>query len=405
MNISKIIMKRTIVAVFFVVTSSPGLFAESFGMGNIISVYAESGLNSLRNPALIMAQPQNSSFEAALFYTPYKKTDNNVSTDLAPNVSIEETGFYSGGLFLSYSKKSGNFGFGIGLTSGGYDQVSYSTSKYTVSSNVDKTETFGVSPLLITSFSFRLDKGHFFGFQIGLGYSHEYSKKEKTAGEIFKGNSDIFSAEPAFGYLAKGEKSEAGIMLKPGKYILRRDRMDYEDTTPSNGTLKIPFYSRYDTALALTAGGYFKVKPEVGIAMEFEYRIPSTRNEKFFDDFNGFPPTTATSNIYSRNYLMLKTGADYKIRKNIIISGGAAYLNAIVDSDRNGKQHSEVDYYFITAGVDYIFENGARVSVTPNFSYMERKFKWDAQGATSFHMEIKSSVYNTGLMLAFSTSY
>ncbi len=376
------IIKNLFIAVICVSSFAQDLFASSYFMGSIESVYSDRLLNVLRNPALIPSQKEPGSIGAAVKYQGYTKIDMTTDFDFASvtgensDSSREKT--IEGTAVISFSKRVGNTGFGIGLASSQDEQfiltedrtelIYYDPGGNKISS--DKREKItAYNPALLMSFGMKTGENTFAGLKLSLGTSltkKEIREENEVNSALFSDKSlNIeflsYSAELELGIFRREGNSETGLIIKSGAFSLSGAKLDYEYTDSaslvSSGSEKISFFRQMKKGPAVVAGSYIKVLPSLGIAVEGEYRLPAYYDDKSFDDNTYMEKTNRITISQSIN---IRGGCRITINPFITIStgGGFGFIDMDGTTENRGSILGKINGFFGMLGADLYLAKG-----------------------------------------------
>ena len=162
-----------------------------------------------------------------------------------------------------------------------------------------------MSPRFVFSFGGTVKGEHSVGVQCAAGYSffrddtnyittlnyqpdqkHHSSKRTEEA-----------RAELAFGYSYRTADSQAGLMLRSGRFAWQKTKIYYSHAVISlpnylpsgfaayfpsvfSGSVSDPYTFQYDRGFSIVAGGYHKPSRYIALALEGEFQIPITYSMK-----------------------------------------------------------------------------------------------------------------------------
>ncbi len=382
-------MKNIILAVLIITTAAGLLQASSIFTGNVESVYPDPLSGALRNPALIPAQKNENSLGLILRYKPYDKNDLSIDANITfidnPEIKYEETKSLAGTAYVSYTGRSGDLGWGIGIAAMDDDQYGISETKNTITGTMTsststikmagaekKTSTY---PSLSFSLGSRVGNSSFAGFKLTGGYQKVITDKEQSGynnGAINSKTkstniSEAFAAEAQLGFFTIEGNSQAGFIVKSGNFCIARSSIDYQSELPasSKGSTDTPFYRQFKKGPSIVAGGYSSFGDFLGVTLEGEYRISSYYNEKYYDD-----------KLYAEQKIKKTNNPEYHFRGGLeftishaltaSLGGGCIFAGSSgFDSDPviGVKKEDSMDMriYFATAGFDINISKNTKI--------------------------------------------
>ena len=355
--------------------------AAAFSMGQFQTVASDGSLDVLRNPSLLTAQAPNNAIGILFLAAPYTNRRFSYNATLGSTVSkpdLHETKRMAGSMYLSYSGKTPRGMVGVAIDADNpyqalsrrfqrnYFGINPSGPSY---ENMDVNgRSLAVSPRLVISYGMVVSGNHSLGFQWALGYTRT---REKTTfvsmyNAIFNSHHwttktmDDISAEMCLGYSYRTDNSQAGLMVRSGRFNWERTKInfghgDFSKSILFSGSVSEPFYLAYDRGFSILAGGYHKLAPYIAVALEGEYEVPIHYNYKAVR----YDETTALYGV-SNNITIRKAGL-YAIRAGFeilppgpvtISLGGQVSTTREKGKSRSMNESVNTDTFGGTLGLD-----------------------------------------------------
>jgi len=337
------------------------LYADAIFAGNVTSVNSDSGLNALRNPALMSKQKDDSIGIFYMYsYLMHSDFDVNLSfsgLDADTNATNHEN--YNGALILSDVFHSGKNAYGIGITKTDDGQAVLSNSETDInllsynSNSTEKTRYFGSSVML--SYSHEINNNDSLGLQIETTAFNEYKKKNtvtSTPDNInFQTETTRIKSSCSFGYHLIENSFEFGAILNTGSFGIENQKYELTNTSGHNEHKISNYYIRKD-GIGVLLG--FAIKPATKWVFNFEAGsiLPYSYKEKQWDETTLEESTNKINVIYT---FLAKGGLNYKYNQYINFGFGGSYVSYKANStDTDGFEAdiSKAVIYMATAGID-----------------------------------------------------
>jgi len=377
--------------------------ASAVSMGQLQTVASDGALDVLRNPSLLTAQQVDNALGVLFLTTAFSdRRYSSGSATINTNVSqprYRAPKYLTGSLFLSYSRRTSKGTVGIGIDAGNpfqavserYGRTYYglNTSVYAIEYLNARCKRTTISPRFIISYGIAVSGNHAIGLQWTLGYGQTREKVDfvQTYGTtladqhwVTKKTEDI-NAEMSLGYSFKKEGSQAGVMLRSGRFnwersYLRFGHGEYGKGLTFSGSVKENYYLHYDRGLHIIAGGYQKISSYFAVALEGSYEIPFSYNYKDvrYDEVTSF--FGMSNNMTIRKTGLYALGAGFEILPSgpaTISLGGN--LSTTRERRTNGiiKETKNTDTYTGSLGVDIRAIDALLVMVGSRLVYTHRR--------------------------------
>ena len=348
--------------------------AESLYMGNVESVYSKSRFNAIRNPALMSMQVPENTLGVLLVYNAFSGQDvsSEFDIDSIDNESSETDikDLLSGSVYLSWSAKFGKSALGFGVISGPENQYVTKRNSGTVTGITavpedyrveNKEEIKSLNPAAAFSVSRETGKNSAIGFQLITGYSWEetrsseyqylnmvlQSRKRETL--LLR----TWFAELRGGYCHREGPVETGILISSGAMCIQDSEIDYYNSTmvPVDGSSHTTPHFQNRSGASITAGGFIKFTPALGLALEGRYALPASYGKKIFIESDY---TVHKVMINSEPFFSLSCGIEYVLSPVVTLSVGGSYglLSTFIENKDGGSNRNDISIFFVSAGVD-----------------------------------------------------
>ncbi len=378
------IIPITFILFFYLVIFEGYTDANTLFLGNIESVYPDGAINALKNPALVSAQKEKSSLGLLLNYRVYDQVNSDLNlgilTDEKTETEIEKD--ITGGTSIVFTKKFNKQGFGIGLSNSDSYIYSYKEEKTRFSGTTAASQVYSVNteekvkninPKISFNYGLQLGENSFFGLKLTGIYSRTDTESETT--EIVKAGTvtvstvnknhdeikSIISGELCFGFYFNEKGSQLGFMAKSGKLSFVKSDIDYynDELTEPEGENSYSYYKQYNEGVSLLAGGYTRLLPFLGIALEGGFQLPAYYNEKSFDDKTFESKETSVAN---KSVILIKGGLDFILSPRLRVDIGGNLFFATISADGENTSYGNSDYrgFNCMAGLDYYSQGGIR---------------------------------------------
>jgi hypothetical protein len=374
--------------------------AAAFTMGQLQTVSSDGSLDVIRNPSLMTAQKTDNSVGIILLSTPF--TSNRFSYDFfqVPWISTgraRDTKFITGSMFLSYCRKIQNGVIGLALDTDNQYQGVYTRYERTntgiLTGHFIRTVISGKStimtPRFVLSYGTTVSGNHSVGIQCAAGYMLfrddtgyqsvvDYFPYQKNHA---RKKTEEARAELSFGYSYRDADSQAGLMIRSGRFSWRKTKIYYSHgdfITPLMfaGSASEPFNFQYERGFTLIGGGYHKLASFIAIALEGEYEIPVTYAWKDlrYDEMTGFYAVTNNLAVDKSGLYCLRAGFEILPSGPVTINLGGGM--STTRESRRGKFFSEfinTDTFTGTFGIDFKFVENLMIMAGSQLIYTKER--------------------------------
>ncbi len=356
--------------------------ASAVSMGQIQTVATDGALDVLRNPSLLTAQQGDNALGVLFLSTAFSDRRYSYGSAMMSSAvsqpRYKRSKYLTGSLFLSYSRRTSNGTVGIGIDAGNpfqamseqYGRTYYglNTSSYASEYLDERCDRTSISPRLIISYGIVVSGNHAIGLQWTLGYGQAREKDNyvQTYAATLVGQhwatkkTEDINAEMSLGYSFKKDGSQAGLMLRSGRFnwertYLRFGHGDFGKGLVFSGSVKENYYLRYDRGLQIMAGGYQKITSYFAVALEGAYEIPFSYNYKDvrYDEVTSF--YGMSNNMTIRKSALYAISAGFEILPSgpvTICLGGNVGTTRERRTNGKIKETMNSDTYAGSLGVD-----------------------------------------------------
>ncbi len=400
---------------FFLLSMAIGLPASEHAdaaaltMGQFQSIASDGSLDALRNPSLMTGQTATSSIGVIFLSNLYLNrlfSYSSITGSTYARPRFHDSKSMAGSMFLSYCGKTPRATVGIAIGADNPYQADYTRySREYIGNNISTTAsadyriTTGdirkISPSLVISCGVIVSGNHSIGFQWALGYSRirEKSKSYILSGTIMTfahravKRTENVSAEMSLGYSYRTPDSQAGLMIRSGRFNWEKTNIkfghgDFTNSLIYPGRVSEPYYLQYDRGLSITAGGYHKLAPFIAVALEGEYEIPVHYNHKAvrYDETTVFYGMTTNLLIRKSGLYSISAGFEILPSGPVTISLGGKV--STTRERRKGMRLAEslnTDVYSGTLGLDIRVIDSLLVMVGSRLVYTHERTAVTAQ--------------------------
>lgn len=376
----------TILTLFLYINS----YSEAIFSGNISTVNPRSGINALRNPALMSRQNEDD-FSFIYVYSYLMNSDVNsdakvLGLKVNSDVTMDEA--FNGAAYISNVWVSGRNAYGIGVSKTGDGQVKISSSDYQVDVNRSVEDKTYVGSTLFLSYSYRINSKQSIGLQIETNASNEYTDKDKkTDNKELEITTNKFSWGGTLGYYIHENQFSFGAMLKPGLYGIENNKYDLNDKTLMTETHKnISNYYVHNESLSGILGFGYRPNYKLMLAIEAGSLLPYTKEEKSCDD-SLVEANTKTKLKYAG---LIRAGIDYAYNAALSIDFGAGYTRYKAESEDNYFKTSSFIYSIgqVTAGLDIKPSKDYHLLFGLSYSKFFQKINLDQSPSLSLKLDV-----------------
>jgi len=271
-----------------------GARASAFSLGRIQTVSSDGSLDVIRNPAILASHRENNGVGFIVLAAPFHEHRYGYDayrSSWLTSFRARDRRYTAGGIRLSYIKKISGGAIGFALDTDNAQGAEYYryAKTYTSLNAADqniftmKGSNLTVSPRLVISLGKMVAGNHAVGAQLSLGYTQAgdrylfSSLLNSTVDQRHHADkkTDGMNAEASLGYSYRDALSQAGIMVRSGRFLLKRTKIHYTHAEFTSslffaGSVSEPQHLKYDRGLSIVAGGYRKLTSFVAVAL----RIP-----------------------------------------------------------------------------------------------------------------------------------
>ncbi|MCX8123317.1 MAG: hypothetical protein N3F66_04045 [Spirochaetes bacterium] len=387
-------------------------------MGGISTVTSEGAIDTTRNPALLGTL----SYTTASFYlmgdvyhTEDAKPKLSASGITINSVDQANDYYYSFSLFAGYAKPLGQGMLGYSISS--KDNL-YLRKKDTqklngsipnpipppLSLTFEQTETTitdELKPTLSIAYGGSLSDNTFFGIQCAIT---PFFSNKKTQNDNSLSPTDYsyiiteygVLLQPSLGFLLTQNDTQVGLRFTPSviKCVKKQVEADFSVTDISySDSWDIQQYE----GPQIIAGGYAKIFPQTGIALEFGIIMPSSYTNTDINVTNNPSPTIKHSSITIHNdtIISMKGGIQLSFTQNMECMVGAAFfhfVNTAGSTNTYGK--GTFNLTLITLGTNYSLSSTTILSTVIIITNGSYESTYHAEDTLSLYAKTKTTTWN-----------
>ncbi|HSV96681.1 MAG TPA: hypothetical protein VLM75_07085 [Spirochaetota bacterium] len=398
-------------------------------MGNLVTVISDGPFDTARNPALLALQPADHAAAAFVRYRAVDDSDIDYNSSLP--ISVGEPSTFNAGGVVSYSMKlSGSvLGFVFGEMAG--DLVSYRESRntfYAITEEIEKEKIFEVNPSLAVALALPLTDGSSIGFQLitAVGYKRADKTKDYLSGPIIASldtqkTDQSLSARAGFGYSLRTPKTQAGFLLRSGTITLRKQELEYNHVeydlaAPEiSGSNSTPYKAYYTESPQFVVGGYHRLSPLVGFALEAAYMLSNTSYNRERDlttsvldgGSDSITPFSRNFTITTDASMQFKGGIEFNVMEGLAFTFGTGYdyRESSQESETIGRVsiRSKMEILYATLGAHYSLNQATGISVLVSGGRLKMDAKLEQESLYSIDIDSTIMIVDAGI--AITTRY
>ncbi len=404
-------IKRFILVTVLLIVSV-NAYAQIIGtaMGGIATVTSEGAIDTTRNPALLGTHhtPMAAFYSlGTLFYTDDAKLKLNTPAIDIYSIRADNDYFYSFSLFAGIAKPTGNGTIGYSLSS--KDNL-YSRRKDTQTikgsisgtpfEQTETTITNEFNPKLSVAYGWNINGNNFAGIQLELVpfYSHKKTENKNTLSSGYSYSIQEYGVmiEPAIGFLILENDNQVGLRLSPAlvKCVKKKAEADFSTIDKTyNDTWDI----QQSEGPKITAGGYAKIAPAIGIALEIGLMFPSSYTNTDINITNNPAPSIQHSSITIHNdsTVAIKGGLHFLLSQSLECMGGIAYFH-ITNTSGNNHNNGRGTYnlLLISAGSNYSLSSTSILTIMLIVTNASFESHYNSENGISLDANIASDSWN-----------
>ncbi|MGQ9843698.1 MAG: hypothetical protein ACUVRK_09040 [Spirochaetota bacterium] len=337
-------------------------------MGGIATVTSEGAVDTTRNPALLGTV----SAKTASFYltgNAYYSQDKNPDFT-APGLSIysinqKNNYYYSLSLFAGYAKPSahGTIGYSLSSKENLYlkreDTQKIKGSLPPYFEQTETTVTEEINPTLSIAYGWKLSDNHYTGIQLAVTpfLSTVTTDNENTLSNTYSYTKDEYGViiQPSLGFLLTSNVSQVGLRLIPSTIKCVKKKVEAGFSTTDLSYSDSWDIQQYEGP-QIVVGGYAKILPQTGIAIESGLFLPSAYTNTDINVTDNPVPAInhSSANIYNDPIVTIKGGIQYFLTEKLDCMAGAAFSH-FISSAGSSKSYGRGKYnlLLLTFGSNY----------------------------------------------------
>jgi len=386
-------------------------------MGGISTVTSEGAIDTTRNPALLGTISAATTSFYIMGNTYYNEDANpEFHTPVMDISSIEQSNdyYYAFSLFAGYARPSGRGILGYSLSSKEnfylrkkdtqkiYGSIPNPTPPPTSLSfeQTETTTTSEINPTLSIAYGWKLSDNNYAGIQLTTTpfLSNKKTDNNNSLGTSYSYTNQEYGViiQPSFGLLLSGNDSQVGLRFIPStiKCIKKKAEADFS-TTDLSYSAKWDF--QQSEGPQIVAGGYAKILPQTGIALEFGLLLPSSyTNTDINVTDNPLPAINHSSvTIHNDTIINAKAGIQYSFTETFECMAGAAFfhfINTAGSSKSYGK--GKFNLVLITFGLNYSLSSTVILSTLLLINNSSFESYYHMEDTISLDAKTKTNLWN-----------
>ena len=426
----RLIIVITLSALVFAPPSKGSAQVRGTSMGNLVTVISDGPFDAARNPALLALQPADTALAAYVRYRAFDDTDIENKSSL--HMDIDEPTTFNAGAVAAYSMRLSGSVLGFAVGEMGRDLLSKLKSGVTYHSVImekEEEKTLETNPSLAVALGLPLAGGSSFGAQLITTYGYKRTDKTKDyynpgliarLGKNTKIEQSI-SARAGLGYSLQTPATQIGFLLSSGTVTLAKNELEYNHVefdiaAPAlHGRDGTPYKAYYTESPRLVFGGYHRLSPRLGFALEAAYTILNITSRKERDiAVNVLPATNDSVTPLERNYtvttddsLQFKGGLEFAARDGLSFTFGAGYdfqkstRESKIENQMKIRLDMEVIYDML--GAHLALGQGTGISILLSGGRAAMDMSMDLN--KSFSIVLDDTVYMLDAAIAVTTRY
>lgn len=378
-------------------------------MGGVATITSEGAIDTTRNPALLATlSAATASFYLIgnAYYSQDTDPEFNASALSIYSVNQKNNYYYSLSLFVGYAKPSahGTMGYSLSSKENLYlKRKDAQKVKGSLPPDFEQTETTvtqEINPTSSIAYGWELSDKHYAGIQLSTTpfFSNVKAENENTLSSKYSYTKQEYGViiQPSLGFLLTSNDSQVGLRFTPStiKCVKKKVEADFSTTFLSySDSWDIQQYE----GPQILAGGYAKILPQTGIAVEFGLFLPSafTDTEIKVTD-NPVPAINHSSvNIYNDPVVTIKGGIQYSLTEKMDCMTGAAFFH-FINSAGGSKSYGRGTYnlLLLTFGSNYSVSPTVILSAMVVVTNGYFKSYYHGKDTLSMDAKVKSQSWN-----------
>lgn len=401
-------------------------------MGNLVTVVSDGPFDAGRNPALLALQPTDTAAAAYVRYRAIDDSDSEYKSSLT--IDVGEPSTFNTGAVAAYSMKLTGAVLGFAVGEMGGDLLSLQESRvtyYSAYTEKEKEKTFEANPSLAIALGVPLSDGSSLGVHLITTYGYKRTAKTKDyydnllnpLARLDKNDKteQSISARAGFGYSLRTSGTQIGFLLRSGTVTLRKQELEYTHVeydlaAPAiSGANSTPHKVYYTESPQFAVGGYHRISPLAGFALEAAYTLANTTYNRerdlsisVSDGGNDFiTPLSRNYTITTDDSLQFKGGFEFAPREGLAFTFGTGYeyRESSQESETMNRVsiRSKMEILYATLGAHYALSQATDISVLISGGRVKMDAKLEQE--SMFSARIDNTVYILDAGVAVITRY
>lgn len=382
---------------------------QGTAMGGISTVTSEGAIDTTRNPALLglISTPSAAAYGMAnIFYTEDTNPELHTSAINIQSVKQDNDYFYSFSLFAGYAKPKGSGTIGYSISSKDNLYVKRKDTqklKGNLPPDFEQTETTTtdeINPTFSIAYGWKLSDNNYTGIQLAVTpfFSNKKTEHKNTLSTDFSFTTQEYGViiEPSLGFLLNTNDSQVGLRLTPStiKCVKRKAEADFSTTDLSYSD---SWDIQQHEGPQIVAGGYTKILPQTGIAIEFGLFLPSSYTNTDINVTDDPLPAIKHSSVTIHNdpIINIKGGLQYSFTEKLDCMAGAAFFH-FINSAGSSKSYGrgKFNLLLLTFGSNYSLSPTVIVSMIILISNSSFESFYHVEDSISLDAVTKSNFWN-----------
>ncbi|MGB4269897.1 MAG: hypothetical protein WBK20_12045 [Spirochaetota bacterium] len=376
-------------------------------MGGISTVTSEGAIDTTRNPALLGTVSATTSFYLMgnIYYNEDANPEFHASGFDISSIKQSNDYYYAFSLFAGYTKPvaNGTIGYSLSSKENFYLQRK-DTQKLKVNlpalEQTETTTTNDINPTVNIAYGWKILDNNYAGIQLAITpfFLNKKTDKNNSSGTSYSYTKLEYGVtiEPSIGFLLLSNDTQVGLRLTPStiKCIKKKAEADF-----SANDLKYsdPWDIQQFEGPKIVAGGYTKILPQTGIAIEFGLLLPSSYTNTDINVTDNPLPAINHSSITIHNdpTINAKAGIQYSFTEKFECMAGASFfhfINTAGSSQSYGR--GKFNFVLLTFGSNYSLSPSVILSTIILLANGSFESYYHAEDTMSLDAKTKTNTWN-----------
>lgn len=378
-------------------------------MGGIATVTSEGAIDTTRNPALLgtlSASTTSFYLMGNVYYNEDTNPEFHASGLDIHSITQKNDNYFAFSLFAGYVKplQNGTIGYSISSKENFYlrkkDTQKLNGSLPPDFEQTETTTTDELNPTLSIAYGWKLSDNNYAGIQLASTpfFSNKKTENNNSLAPSYSYTKQEYGViiQPSLGFLLTSNDSQVGLRFIPStiKCIKKKVEADFSATDLSYGD-KWDF-QQYEGP-QIVAGGYVKIIPQTGIAVEFGLLLPTSYTNTEINVTDNTVPAINHSSVTIHNdpIINAKAGIQYSFSEKFECMAGTAFfhfINTAGGSKSYGK--GKFNLVLITLGSNYLLSPTVILSTIILMTNGSFESYYHAEDTISLDAKTKTTSWN-----------